>query len=122
MKDKRKNIDVDEEEVIKLMRRDYERRLGELAARYNEGPLETDNEGKVSDTLLSPGLKLALKNDVGSWDKGSLWVVTDPHRHPSGRKVSCTPEQVLLVHYGDRGETEDMIVLKSELDDKFELR
>lgn len=116
------NIDVDEADIIKLMRRDYDRRLGELATRFNEQPLETSSNQKVSDSVLSPGLKLLLKNDIGTWKKGSLWVVADPHNHPVGREVSVTPDQVLLVHDNDQGNVEDMVVLKSELDDKFELR
>lgn len=117
------DIAVDEAEVIKMLRSSYDRRLRELAAQYNtEGALEGGGDGKVSDTVLSHGLKLTMKDDKGSWRKGSLWVVTDPSRHPQGREVSCTPDQVLLTHTDEHGSVEDIVVLKSELDDRFELR
>jgi len=121
---KRKNFDinVDEADVIKLLRRDNERRLRELASQYIEGPLEGDHEGKVSNTVLSPGLKLRLKSDKGSWEKGMLWVVTDPMAHPGGQRVSITADQVLLTHTDQHGNTEDMVILKDELDDTFELQ
>lgn len=122
MKTKKIDIDVDESEVIKLLRRDNERRLKELAGQYIEGPLEGEHEGKVSDTVVSPGLKLRLKVDKATWEKGMLWVVTDPTQHPGGQRVPITADQVLLTHTDQRGNIEDMVILKDELDDVFELQ
>lgn len=115
------NIVIDEAEVIKMFRRDHERRLKELASKFVEAPLEKKGEGKVTDTVVSHGLKLKLKTDKATWKKGSLWVVTDANKHPKQRTIPCTPDQVLLTHTDESGNIEDLVILKSELDDTFEL-
>lgn len=116
-----KDITVDEIEVIKLLRRGQTHRLKELAKTYVEAPLEQKSEEKVTDTVVSHGLKLKLKKDKGMWKKGSLWVVTDPKKHPLKRNVPCSADQLLVTHTTDGGAIEDMVILKSELDDVFEL-
>lgn len=119
-------IDVDEAAVIKMLGDAYMRRLTELASKFDAvtGSQTTDGErgegtvidlrsdvGKVEGTLLSPGLKLKLKDDVSSWPAGSLWVVVGP----------VEPASVKLVH--DSGDSrEELVVSKTEMDGKFELR
>lgn len=114
----KRQIDIGEAEVIDLLRKRHDGNVRRHASKFHEAPLEGSAQGKVSDTVVSPGLKLNLKDDVGSWEKGSMWVVVDP----GGRGMSLSVDQVLLSHVDEEGNTEDMVVLKKELDDKFEVR
>jgi hypothetical protein len=119
-------IDVDETAVIKMLGDAYMRRLTELASNFDaatgsqsshvrhDGGTVIDlrsDVGKVEGTLLSPGLKLKLKDKVSSWPAGSLWVVVGP--------VDQTG--VKLVHDSDDSR-EELVVSKAEMDGKFELR
>jgi hypothetical protein len=115
------HVVVDDVDVIGMLRRSNMRRLKELAGQYIEGQLD-DPADRVTDSIVSPGLKLKLKSDRGTWKKGMLWTVTDPHEHPTNRTIEVNPDQLLLTHVLQDGNVEDIVVLRSELDDMFELR
>lgn len=119
----KKKVDIDEAAVIKMVGDAYMRRLSELASKFEDAIGSNENNstetlidlstdiGKVQGTLLSPGLKLKLKDELSSWPAGSLWVVVD----------EVDSSSVKLVH--DNGEgREELVISKAEMDGKFELR
>lgn len=117
----RKKIEVDDRGMIELMRRGTDRRLEKMAAELEQlqpvNSKNTTNVNRIANTVLSPGLKLVMKQATGDMSAGSLWVVADPSTCDQTVGVG----QVMLVHdVGDRSKT--IVIPVNTLDDKFELR
>lgn len=122
MRLKRERVEVDERGMIDLLRRGTDSKLEKHATKLpkhfaaDKGAPDQQtpaSDKRIANTVLSPGLKLATKVDIGTWPVGSLWIVADAVAAGSGN--------VTLVHVKD-GKAAELVVPISELDAKFELR